>query len=95
MLRYPVLMLFLLFAQNLMAQTDSSKMMEEVVVSGSLKPMRRSESVVPVELISYKFFQKNPTPSLFEAVGLLNGVQSQINCNVCNTSNTISACGGL
>jgi outer membrane receptor for ferrienterochelin and colicins len=85
MLRYPVLMLFLLFAQNLMAQTDSSKMMEEVVVSGSLKPMRRSESVVPVELISYKFFQKNPTPSLFEAVGLLNGVQSQINCNVCNT----------
>jgi hypothetical protein len=60
MLRYPVLMLFLLFAQNLMAQTDSSKMMEEVVVSGSLKPMRRSESVVPVELISYKFFQKNP-----------------------------------
>lgn len=47
--------------------------------------MRRSESVVPVELISYKLFQKNVHPTLFEAVGLLNGVQSQINCNVCNT----------
>lgn len=85
MLRYPALLLLLLYAQNLLAQTDSSKMMEEVVVSGSLKAMRRSETVVPVELISYKFFQKNPTPSLFESVGLLNGVQSQINCNVCNT----------
>lgn len=75
----------ILLSQNGWAQKDSAKAIEEVVVTGSLKTIRRSESVVPVELISYKFFQKNPTPSLFEAVGLLNGVQSQINCNVCNT----------
>ena len=86
MLRPLILFLSLLvFAQDILAQKDSSKNIEEVVVTGSLKAMRRSESVVPVELISYKLFQKNPTPSLFEAVGLLNGVQSQINCNVCNT----------
>jgi outer membrane receptor for ferrienterochelin and colicins len=85
MIRYPALLLFLLFAPDLLGQIDSSKIMEEVVVSGSLKTIRRSESVVPVELISHKFFQKNPTNSLFESVGLLNGVQSQINCNVCNT----------
>lgn len=86
MLRPLILFLSLLvFAQDILAQNDSSKNIEEVVVTGSLKTMRRSESVVPVELISYKLFQKNPTPSLFEAVGLLNGVQSQINCNVCNT----------
>lgn len=74
-----------LFGQVAFAQKDSSKHLEEFVVTGSLKSIRRSESVVPVELISYKFFRKNPTPSLFDAIGMLNGVQSQINCSVCNT----------
>ncbi|MFM2009673.1 MAG: hypothetical protein RLZZ479_63, partial [Bacteroidota bacterium] len=59
--------------------------LDEVVVSGTLKPMRKLQTPVPVEIISSKLFQKNPTPSLFEAVGMLNGVQPQLNCNVCNT----------
>lgn len=80
-----IVIIFLSIANIGWAQKDSTKAIEEVVVTGSLKSIRRSESVVPVELVSYKFFQKNPTPSLFEAVGMLNGVQPQINCNVCNT----------
>jgi len=61
MLRPLILFLSLLvFAQDILAQKDSSKNIEEVVVTGSLKTMRRSESVVPVELISYKLFQKKP-----------------------------------
>ena len=75
----------LAMAQVASAQKDSAKAIEEVVVTGSMKSVRRSESVVPVELVGYKYFQKNPTPSLFEAVGMINGVQPQINCNVCNT----------
>jgi len=59
--------------------------MQEVVVTGTMKAISRSESPIPVEIITPKFFQKNPTPSLFEAVGLVNGVKPQLNCNVCNT----------
>lgn len=59
--------------------------MEEVVVTGTMKEISRLESPIPVEVITSRFFQKNPTPNLFEAVGLVNGVKPQLNCNVCNT----------
>ena len=57
----------------------------DVVVTGTLKPVSRSASPIPVEVYTPKFFLKNPTPSLFEAVGLINGVRPQLNCSVCNT----------
>lgn len=57
----------------------------EVVVTGTMKEVSRTASPVPVEVFTPKFFQKNPTPNLFEAVGMINGVQPQLNCNVCNT----------
>src|SRR5699024_9421273 len=63
----------------------ASSALDEVVVTGTMKPVTRTESPVPVSIITPKLFRKNPTPSLFEAVGLINGVQPQINCNVCNT----------
>ncbi|MDX2196301.1 MAG: TonB-dependent receptor [Cytophagales bacterium] len=63
----------------------SQNEIEEVVVTGTMKEMNRLESAIPVEVITPRFFQKNPTPNLFEAVGMLNGVQPQLNCNVCNT----------
>ncbi len=50
-----------------------------------MKEVSRMESPVPVEIITPKLFQKNPVPSLFEALGMVNGVQPQLNCNVCNT----------
>lgn len=59
--------------------------LEEVVITGTMKEISRTESPVPVEIITPKLFKKNPTPSLFEAVGMVNGVQPQLNCNVCNT----------
>jgi outer membrane receptor for ferrienterochelin and colicins len=43
------------------------------------------ESPVPVEVYSAKFFQKNPTPSIFDALQNINGVRPQLNCNICNT----------
>ncbi|HVF81182.1 MAG TPA: TonB-dependent receptor, partial [Flavisolibacter sp.] len=59
--------------------------LNEIVITGTMKEISRADSPVPVEVITPKLFQKNPTPSLFEAVGLVNGVQPQLNCNVCNT----------
>ncbi|MGQ3089189.1 TonB-dependent receptor, partial [Flavobacterium sp.] len=64
---------------------EESTSLEEVVITGTMKEVSRSESPIPVEIITPKLFKKNPTASLFEAVGMVNGVQPQLNCNVCNT----------
>ncbi len=58
---------------------------DEVVVTGTMKEMSRKDSPIPVEIVTAKFFQKNPTPSLFESIGMLNGIKPQLNCNICNT----------
>lgn len=63
----------------------SMESLEEMVVTGTLKPVSRLESPVPVEVYSPTFFKKNPTASIFEALQTVNGVRPQINCNVCNT----------
>lgn len=63
----------------------SSEQLEEMVVTGTLKAVSRSESPVPVEVYSPTFLKKNPTASIFEALQNINGVRPQINCNVCNT----------
>lgn len=80
----------LLFGSMVLAQepvNDSIRRdnLDEVVVTGTLKPMKKSESPVPIEIYTPAFFKKNPSPSLLDAVQLINGVQPQINCNVCNT----------
>jgi len=57
---------------------------EEVVVSGTLRAVRRDDSPIPVEVYTKDFFKKNPTPNLFEGLAVANGLQPQIACNVCN-----------
>lgn len=63
----------------------STDMMEEVVVSGTMKEVSKLASPVPVEVYTKKFFRANPSPSIFESLQNVNGVRPQINCNVCNT----------
>ena len=75
---------------NAQEQADSIKKnsqenLDEIVITGTMKAVRKADSPVPIEIYTPKFFQKNPTPSLFDAVQLINGVQPQLNCNVCNT----------
>lgn len=65
--------------------TDNENQLNEVVVSGTLKAVKRLESAVPVEVYSPVFFKKNPTPSIYEALQNINGVRPQLNCGVCNT----------
>lgn len=65
--------------------TIDNSIFNEVVVSGTLKEVSKTESPVPVEVYSAKFFKSNPTPTIFDALQNVNGVRPQINCNVCNT----------
>ena len=60
-------------------------LMGEVVVTGTLKPVQKSESPIAVEVYNAQFFKKNPAPSVFESLQNINGVRPQINCSVCNT----------
>lgn len=61
------------------------KEMDGVVVSGTMKAIRRSESPVAVEVYTPQFLKKNPSPSIFESLQHVNGVRPQLNCSVCNT----------
>ena len=74
----------IVITQNFDLVTDDSAL-EEIVISGTLKPVSKLESPVPVEVYSKSFFKKNPTPSVFESMQNVNGVRPQLNCNVCNT----------
>ncbi|OEK09857.1 TonB-dependent receptor [Flavivirga aquatica] len=62
-----------------------SELLDEIVVTGTLKPVSRIDSPVPVEIYTPTFFKKNPTPSIFEALQNVNGVRPQLNCGLCNT----------
>lgn len=59
--------------------------MDAVVVTGTMKAVKRSESPVAVEVYTPQFFKKNPAPSIFESLQNVNGVRPQLNCSVCNT----------
>ena len=61
------------------------KSLEEVVISGSLKPVSKLDSPTPVEVYSKTFFNANPTSTVFEALENINGIRPQLNCNICNT----------
>jgi len=68
---------------NFILHENSS--LEEVVITGTLKPVSRMETPVPVEVYKPAFFKKNPTANVFEALQNVNGVRPQLNCNICNT----------
>ena len=69
---------------DLILESDSS-LIEEVVISGTLRPVSKLSSPIMVEVYSPAFFKKNPAPNIFESLQMVNGVQPQLNCNVCNT----------
>jgi outer membrane receptor for ferrienterochelin and colicins len=64
---------------------ENTAALDEIVVTGTMKAISRTESPVPVEVYSPNYFKKNPTPALFEALQIVNGVRPQLNCAVCNT----------
>ena len=69
---------------NAIIEPDDA-VLEEVVISGTMKEVTKLDSPVPVEVYTAKFFKANPTPSIFDALQNINGVRPQLNCNICNT----------
>lgn len=64
---------------------ETATQIEEFVVTGTLREVSFKESAVPIKVYKPTYFLKNPTPVLFEALQIVNGVRPQINCSVCNT----------
>ncbi len=65
--------------------SEANAALDEVVISGTMKPVKKLDSPVPVEVFSPVFFKKNPAPSVFESMANINGIRPQVNCSVCNT----------
>ncbi|WP_420457905.1 TonB-dependent receptor [Neolewinella sp.] len=63
----------------------SAAVLEDIVVTGTMKAVSRTNSPVPVEVFTASYFRANPTPSVFESLQTVNGVRPQLNCAVCNT----------
>ena len=63
----------------------SAATLQDVVVTGTLRPASRAASPVPVEVFTAQYFRANPAPSIFESLQTVNGVRPQLNCSVCNT----------
>lgn len=64
---------------------DATTLPEITVVSGTLKEILKVNSTIPVDIYTPALFRKNPTPNIFESLVMVNGVQPQLNCSVCNT----------
>ncbi len=63
----------------------SDQALGTVVVSATMKEVSKDASPIPVEIYTPRFFQKNASSTIFEALAVVNGVRPQLNCNVCNT----------
>ena len=82
------LLVFPFFGYSQVNDTISTKtvnQLEEVVISGTLKAVKRLENPVPVEVITATFLKQNPTSNIFDALQNVNGLRPKNNCNVCNT----------
>jgi outer membrane receptor for ferrienterochelin and colicins len=66
-------------------QEEDVSSLNEVVITGTMKEVSKMESPIPVEVYAPSLFKKNPTPNIYEALNMVNGVQPQMSCNVCNT----------
>ena len=71
----------------------SSLGLNELVVSGTLRPVHLSNSAVRIEVVNSKQLLKSMAPTnLMESLGMINGVQEVLSCGVCYT-NAISING--
>ncbi|MFK7058575.1 TonB-dependent receptor [Flavobacterium oreochromis] len=70
---------------DLIPTQEKQYTLDEVAITGTLKPINRLESAVPVEVFKPSFFKKNPVSNIFEGLQNINGIRPQLNCNICNT----------
>lgn len=66
--------------------TPLASRLKEVVVTGSLKEVRRSESITPVDVYTRKYFERNPVTNLFDGLYQINGLFADVDNGVANTT---------
>jgi len=74
---------------------SSSAMLDEIVVTGTMKPTFVSRSPVKIDVVTseqFDLYLPSAASSIIESVQLVNGVQEVIDCGVCYT-NSISVNG--
>ncbi|HET6243427.1 MAG: TonB-dependent receptor [Bacteroidetes bacterium] len=72
--------------QVILTIKPSLQELNQIVVTGTMKETFISDSPVKVEVITASFLQKSPTNNIMQAIETINGVQEQIGCGVCGTS---------
>jgi outer membrane receptor for ferrienterochelin and colicins len=81
---YPLVIREKLHTINIVVQQTDE--LEGVVVSGTLKETRISESPILVETYTERFLQKNPSSNFADALQNINGIRPQVTCSVCGTT---------
>ena len=66
--------------------TPLNSRLKELVVTGTLKAVSKLQSVTPVDVYSAKYFQRNPTSNLFDALQGVNGLFADVDNGVSNTT---------
>lgn len=68
---------------NIADSVKNQKDIDEVTITQF--SVKKLNSPISTDVYSQQFFRKNPTPNVFEAIAMVNGVKPQLNCSVCNT----------
>ena len=74
---------------------ESAALLDEIVVSGTMKPTFVSKSPIKIEVVTSKqldTYLPTASSSIMESIQLVNGVQEVVDCGVCYT-NSISVNG--
>jgi outer membrane receptor for ferrienterochelin and colicins len=61
--------------------------LEEVVITGNLRPSYQGQSAIKVQVLSREFIRQIPgANNLMDVIDYVTGVRQQINCGVCGTN---------
>ncbi|HWB64191.1 MAG TPA: TonB-dependent receptor [Chitinophagales bacterium] len=60
--------------------------LNEVVISGTMREATKLQSITPVDVYAMRYFERNPTNNLWDALSNVNGVFPDIDNGVSNTT---------
>lgn len=66
---------------------DDSYIMEDVVITGTMRETYISQSPIKVSVISSKYLKQHGSPTnIVEGMSLINGIEEVVECGVCGTN---------
>ena len=68
---------------NLQYESDT---LQDIVVSGNFRTIKKSNSLIPIESYSAAFLKRQIEPDIWSSLSRVNGVLPQTSCQVCFTS---------